>query len=103
MVLVGGLPAFAGYFTLTSPGTTGHRPGRSRQVAGGAAAGTTSQPGGSGRAVIITDLSRRTGKHMTTTLNERSYVFAEQQIKNGNVVRDQRDDWSEHQPSAGGH
>src|SRR5258706_3683806 len=36
---------------------------------------------------------------MTTTLNERSYVFAEQQLKNGNVVRDQRDDWSEHQPS----
>ena len=38
---------------------------------------------------------------MTTTLNERSYAFAEQQIKNGNVVRDQLDDWSEHQPSAG--
>ena len=37
---------------------------------------------------------------MTTTLNERSYAFAEQQIKNRNVVRDQLDDWSEHQPSA---
>jgi len=32
---------------------------------------------------------------MTTTLNERSYAFAEQQIKNRNVIRDQLDDWSE--------
>jgi hypothetical protein len=38
---------------------------------------------------------------MTTTLNERSYAFAQDQIKNGNVVLDQRDDWSEHQPSTG--
>jgi hypothetical protein len=38
---------------------------------------------------------------MATTLNDRSHAFAEQQIKNGNVVRDQLDDWSEHQPSAG--
>jgi hypothetical protein len=37
---------------------------------------------------------------MPTTLNKRSYAFAEGKIKNGNVVRDQRDDWSEHQPSA---
>jgi hypothetical protein len=36
---------------------------------------------------------------MTTTLNEHSYAFAQDQIKNGNVVIDQRDDWSEHQPS----
>ena len=37
---------------------------------------------------------------MSTILNERSYAFAQDKIKNGNVVRDQRDDWSEHQPSA---
>jgi hypothetical protein len=36
---------------------------------------------------------------MPTTLNERSYAFAQDQVKNGAVVRDQRDDWSEHQPS----
>jgi hypothetical protein len=37
---------------------------------------------------------------MTITLNERSYAFAQDQIKNGQVVLDQRDDWSEDQPSA---
>lgn len=36
---------------------------------------------------------------MTATLNERSYAFAQGLIKNGEVVLDQRDDWSEHQPS----
>ena len=36
---------------------------------------------------------------MPTTLNESSYAFAQDQVKNGAVVRDQRDDWSEHQPS----
>ena len=36
---------------------------------------------------------------MTTTLNERAFAFAQDLIKNGQVVRDQRDDWSEHQPS----
>ena len=36
---------------------------------------------------------------MTATLNERSFAFAQDQIKNGKVVLDQRDDWSEHQPS----
>ena len=36
---------------------------------------------------------------MTAKLNEHSYTFAEDQIKDGNVVLDQRDDWSEHQPS----
>ena len=38
---------------------------------------------------------------MPTILNKRSYAFAQGKIKNGTVVRDQRDDWSEHQPSAG--
>jgi len=38
---------------------------------------------------------------MPTILNKGSYAFAEGKIKNGTVVRDQRDDWSEHQPSAG--
>ena len=37
---------------------------------------------------------------MTAKLNERSYAFAKDQINSGNVVLDQRDDWSEHQPSA---
>lgn len=36
---------------------------------------------------------------MTTTLNKSSYAWARDQIKKGNVVADQRDDWSEHQPS----
>jgi len=36
---------------------------------------------------------------MTTRLNRGSYTFAQDQVKNGNVVLDQRDDWSEHQPS----
>jgi hypothetical protein len=36
---------------------------------------------------------------MTTSLNKRSYEFAQDQIKQGHVVLDQRDDWSEHQPS----
>src|SRR6202035_1141521 len=38
---------------------------------------------------------------MPTILNKRSYAFAQGKIKNGTVVRDQRDDWSEHQPTAG--
>jgi hypothetical protein len=37
---------------------------------------------------------------MTTTLNKRSFEFAQDQVKNGNVVLDDRDAWSEHQPSA---
>jgi hypothetical protein len=37
---------------------------------------------------------------MPTILNKRSYAFAQGKIKNGTVVPDQRDDWSEHQPSA---
>ena len=36
---------------------------------------------------------------MTATLNEGSYAFAQDLIRNGKVVLDQRDDWSEHQPS----
>ena len=36
---------------------------------------------------------------MTTTLNNHSFAFALELIKKGNVVLDQRDDWSEHQPS----
>jgi hypothetical protein len=36
---------------------------------------------------------------MATRLNDRSYAFAQDQIKNGKVVLDQRDDWGEHQPS----
>ena len=36
---------------------------------------------------------------MTTRLNKHSQEFAQDQIKQGHVVLDQRDDWSEHQPS----
>ena len=36
---------------------------------------------------------------MTTTLNKHSFAFAQELIKKGKVVLDQRDDWSEHQPS----
>jgi hypothetical protein len=36
---------------------------------------------------------------MTTSLNKHSQEFAQDQIKQGHGVLDQRDDWSEHQPS----
>jgi hypothetical protein len=38
---------------------------------------------------------------MAAKLNKHSFEFAQDQIKNGKVVLDQRDDWSKHQPSAG--
>jgi len=41
-----------------------------------------------------------TGAKMTTKLNENSYAFAQDLVKNGQAVRDQMDDWSEHQPSS---
>jgi hypothetical protein len=37
---------------------------------------------------------------MATRLNTRSYEFALELVKNGKAVLDERDDWSEHQPSA---
>ena len=36
---------------------------------------------------------------MAIMLNKQSYAFAEAQIKRGMAVADQRDDWSEHEPS----
>ncbi|HWG61039.1 MAG TPA: hypothetical protein VG253_04935 [Streptosporangiaceae bacterium] len=36
---------------------------------------------------------------MATRLSERSYSFAQDQVKNGNVVLDEVDDWSGDQPS----
>lgn len=36
---------------------------------------------------------------MTTKLSKHSLAFAQDLVKNGKVVHDQRDDWSEHQPS----
>jgi hypothetical protein len=36
---------------------------------------------------------------MATKLNKHSFEFAQDQIKQGKVVLDERDDWSEHQPS----
>ena len=37
---------------------------------------------------------------MATKLSEHSFEFAQDQVKNGKVVHDELDDWSEHQPSA---
>jgi hypothetical protein len=36
---------------------------------------------------------------VTIRLNDRSYAFAQDQVASGHVVLDQRDEWSEHQPS----
>ena len=36
---------------------------------------------------------------MTMSLNKKAYEFAADQIKKGKVVADQREEWSEHQPS----
>jgi hypothetical protein len=36
---------------------------------------------------------------VTTRLNDRSYAFARDQVASGQVVLDQRDEWSEHRPS----
>src|SRR3954469_12787034 len=37
---------------------------------------------------------------MAITLSRRSYEHAQQLVKQGRVVLDDRDDWSEHQPSS---
>jgi hypothetical protein len=37
---------------------------------------------------------------MTVKLNEKALTHAKQLIRNGHVVRDERDDWSEASPSA---
>jgi hypothetical protein len=37
---------------------------------------------------------------MSATLHRKGYEHARELIEHGRVVRDQRDDWSEHQPSA---
>jgi hypothetical protein len=37
---------------------------------------------------------------MAVRLSKRSYDYAQQLIRDGKVVLDERDDWSEHQPSA---
>jgi hypothetical protein len=37
---------------------------------------------------------------MPVKLNQRAYAHAQQLIERGNVVLDERDDWSEHRPSA---
>lgn len=36
---------------------------------------------------------------MTTKLNSQAYEYAQRLIKEGHYVLDQRDDWSEHQPT----
>jgi hypothetical protein len=37
---------------------------------------------------------------MAVTLNQRGYDHAKQLVADGKVVLDERDDWSEHQPTA---
>jgi hypothetical protein len=37
---------------------------------------------------------------MAVKLSKRSYEYAQQLVRDGKVVLDERDDWSEHQPSA---
>jgi hypothetical protein len=37
---------------------------------------------------------------MAAKLNSRAFVHAQELIREGRVVRDERDDWSEHQPTA---
>jgi hypothetical protein len=37
---------------------------------------------------------------MSVKLNQRAYDHAKQQVNGGHVVIDDRDDWSEHQPTA---
>ncbi|MEA2735773.1 MAG: hypothetical protein QOE14_2224, partial [Humisphaera sp.] len=37
---------------------------------------------------------------MTVKLNKRAFEFAKEMIDDGKFVADERDDWSEHQPSA---
>jgi hypothetical protein len=37
---------------------------------------------------------------MAVKLNRTAYDFAQQRIKDGHYVADDRDDWSEHQPTA---
>jgi hypothetical protein len=37
---------------------------------------------------------------MAVTLNQRAFDHAKQLIKDGNFVADERDNWSEHRPSA---
>jgi hypothetical protein len=37
---------------------------------------------------------------MATKLNKRAYEHAKNLISNGKCVRDEKDDWSKHQPSA---
>ena len=37
---------------------------------------------------------------MAVKVNDRSYEHAQRLIKDGRFVHDERDDWSEHQPSA---
>ena len=39
------------------------------------------------------------GKNVAVILNEKAYNRAKALVVEGRVVRDQRDDWSEHQPS----
>jgi hypothetical protein len=37
---------------------------------------------------------------MTVRLNEPAFAYAQELVKNGECVLDERDEWSEHQPSA---
>ena len=61
---------------------------------------------GSGRHQLrphgyVTSDTNPKGHGMATKLNDSAYRHAQNLIKEGHYVLDQRDDWSEHQPSAG--
>jgi hypothetical protein len=47
------------------------------------------------RAILLLEVSI-----MSATLNRKGYDHAHELVERGQVMRDQRDDWSEHQPSA---
>jgi hypothetical protein len=47
------------------------------------------------RAILLMEVSI-----MAATLYKKGYEHARELVEHGHVMRDQRDDWSEHQPSA---
>jgi hypothetical protein len=47
------------------------------------------------RAILLMEVST-----MATTLYKTGYAHARELVEHGEVMRDQRDDWSEHRPSA---
>jgi hypothetical protein len=61
--------------------------------------GARSGIGGSGRSVTEAPTNKEV-RLMAVRLNNRAYEHAEELITEGKFIYDQRDGWSEHQPSA---